>query len=98
MNCPAGPAGRGPWGIKFKNPLRPNTTRISPNRIRAITVTIFMSRISLNTDFGGQLRGFGEIPIADLARRVGYRSSPVAEELGEDRERGIGHRPRVGQP
>src|ERR1700754_4512764 len=44
MNCPANPVGIGPMLRKFKKPLRPKTTQISPNKSRAIRVTIFISR------------------------------------------------------
>src|SRR3979490_1383602 len=44
MNCPASPVGIGPMLRKFKKPLRPNTTKISPSKMRAIKVTIFISR------------------------------------------------------
>src|SRR4030095_1538633 len=44
MNCPASPVGIGPMLRKFRKPLRPKTTQISPSKRRAIKVTIFISR------------------------------------------------------
>src|SRR5712691_5148630 len=43
MNWPASPVGIGPMLRKFKNPFRPNTTKIGPSKRRAIKTAIFTS-------------------------------------------------------
>src|SRR6185436_18918731 len=42
MNWPARPVGIGPIGMKFKNPLSPNTKKISPSKRRAINAAILI--------------------------------------------------------
>src|SRR5271154_5600063 len=41
MNCPAMPPGGG-IGMKFRNPFRPNTRKITPARYRAIADTVLI--------------------------------------------------------
>src|ERR1700691_6079809 len=42
MKSRAGPSGGGGIGMKCKNMFEPNTTKISPSRLRAIIVAIFI--------------------------------------------------------
>src|ERR1044071_2191756 len=47
MNCPARPVGIGPMFRKPRKPFSPKTINISPNRIRAIKVTILITSSEL---------------------------------------------------
>src|SRR5258705_11164151 len=42
MKSRAGPSGSGGIGMKCKNMFKPNTTKMSPSKLRAMTVAIFI--------------------------------------------------------
>src|SRR5437867_4751569 len=47
MNSRAGPSGGGGMGMKLRNMFKPNVTKISPSRLRAMIVAIFILIIPL---------------------------------------------------
>src|SRR5258708_40301288 len=53
MNSRAGPSGGGGIGMKCRNMFEPNTTKISPSRLRAIIVANFI----MNFAFCGYVSG-----------------------------------------
>src|SRR5579862_6119890 len=94
MKSRAGPSGGGGIGMKCRNMFEPNTTKISPSRLRAITVAIFISILFFAVTFvlfrvkNPKSRGFQYDFAAPMTVLTQFVSAPDFRQ-GED---GFNHR------
>src|SRR2546427_11059512 len=99
MNSRAGPSGGGGIGMKCRNMFEPNTTKISPSRLRAIIVAIFI-RVFLFWYVSGEnskLRDFQNDLAACMTALTQFVSASGFRQ-GKDRFNHCLYLPGVDQP
>src|SRR5258706_2191906 len=100
MKSRPGPSGGGGIGMKCRNMFKPNTTKTSPSRLRAMIVAIFIMNFAFCCYISGEnskSRGFQNDLAARMAALTQFMSASGFRQ-GKDRFNHCLYFPVVDQP